>query len=89
MAGVAPTLPMIAEQRRALLEHIELSLALHGEHKASRMMRKFGIKFSAHHPNGDEVKREFIAARTTVEWMRVIDRWYPVSEAAVVMADCD
>jgi len=78
MNGGRPTSPSLAEQRSALLEHIDLSLALHGEHKASRMMRKFGIKFSAHHPDGEEVKREFIEARTIAEWMAVIDRGYPV-----------
>ena len=47
------------------------------------MMRKFGIKFSAHHAHGEEVKREFIEARTIAEWMAVIDRWYPVGEPAL------
>jgi tRNA-dihydrouridine synthase B len=84
MRGDPPTTPTLMEQRQALLGHFELSIALHGEHKASRMMRKFGIKFSAHHPNGDEVKREFIEARSVAEWMRVIDRWYPVSEPALI-----
>ena len=85
MNGELPALPTLAEQRHALLEHIDLSLALHGEHKASRMMRKFGIKFSAHHPfgGGEDVKREFIEARTIAEWMAVIDRWYPVGEPAL------
>jgi len=78
MAGETPVPPTIDEQRRALLEHFQLSIALHGERKAGMMMRKFGIKFSAHHPHGDLVKREFIAARTVPEWMAVMDRWYPV-----------
>ncbi len=87
MNGESPTLPTMDEQRHALLEHIDLSLALHGEHKASRMMRKFGIKFSAHHPQEELVKREFIEARTISEWMNVIDRWYPVRESAIAAAD--
>jgi len=78
MAGQRPAPPTIQEQRRALLEHFELSIALHGERKSSTMMRKFGIKFSAHHPHGDLVKREFIEARSVPEWMAVMDRWYPV-----------
>jgi tRNA-dihydrouridine synthase len=89
MAGQQPAEPTLMEQRQALLEHFELSVALHGEHKASRMMRKFGIKFSAHHPAraGEDVKREFIEARTIAEWMAVIDRWYPVAEPSVEFAD--
>jgi len=81
MNGEHPSPPTIDEQRRSLLEHFNLSIALHGERKAGMMMRKFGIKFSAHHPQGDLVKREFIAARTVPEWMAVMDRWYPVGAA--------
>src|SRR6185503_9872804 len=73
MAGETPTQPTLLEQREALLEHFELSVALHGENKASRMMRKFGIKFSAHHSRGEDVKREFIEARSIAEWMAVMD----------------
>ena len=62
MAGESPALPTLHQQRQALLEHFDLSVALHGEHKASKMMRKFGIKFSAHHPRVDRLKREFIEA---------------------------
>lgn len=85
MRGDEPAPPSLLEQRSALLEHIQLSLALHGEHKASRMMRKFGIKFSAHHPinAGEDVRRQFIEARTIPEWLRVIDRWYPADEPAL------
>jgi len=45
MRGQTPTAPTIAEQRAVLLEHFELSVALHGERQAGRMMRKFGINF--------------------------------------------
>jgi len=83
MAGHSPTAPSIEEQRRALLDHFQLSIALHGEKKSSKMMRKFGIKFSAHHPQGDLVKREFIEARTVPEWMTVMDRWYPAVAPAL------
>jgi tRNA-dihydrouridine synthase B len=78
MAGRRPAPPTLEEQRQALLDHFELSIALHGEAKASKMMRKFGIKFSAHHPQGDLVKREFIEARCVPDWMAVMDRWYPI-----------
>ncbi len=83
MNGEPSPLPTLMEQRQGLLEHFELSVALHGEHKASRMMRKFGIKFSAHHPNEEDVKRQFIEARTVAEWMQVIDRFYPVADAVL------
>lgn len=76
MAGEHPTLPGIAEQREALLQHFEYSVALHGEKPASQMMRKFGIKFSHHHPRGEQVKAEFIRCQNADDWRGVIERWY-------------
>ena len=76
MAGEPAAPPSITDQRHALLEHFELSMRLWGERAASRMMRKFGIKFSAHHPDAEEVKNEFIRCRSAAEWREVIDRRY-------------
>jgi tRNA-dihydrouridine synthase B len=81
MAGQTPAPPTMNEQRRALQEHFDLSVTLHGERRASQMMRKFGIKFSAHHPKPEAVKAEFIRCRSVAEWRGVIDRWYPASAA--------
>jgi tRNA-dihydrouridine synthase B len=84
--GQTPTLPTIDEQRRSLLEHLELSIALHGERKASRMMRKFGIKFSAHHPRNEDVKMAFIKCASVSDWRRVTDAFYG-DKAATFAAD--
>ncbi len=40
------------------------------------MMRKFGIKFAAHHPQGDAVKLEFIRCKNVADWKRVIETSY-------------
>ncbi|QNN24227.1 tRNA-dihydrouridine synthase family protein [Planctomycetales bacterium ZRK34] len=74
--GQAPTPPTIAEQRDVLLEHFELSVALHGEKQAGRMMRKFGIKFSQHHPSGEAVKDAFIRVKNLADWRAVLDEHY-------------
>ncbi|MEO0588094.1 MAG: tRNA-dihydrouridine synthase family protein, partial [Planctomycetota bacterium] len=66
--------PTIFEQRDVLLEHFELSVALHGEGKAGRMMRKFGIKFSRHHPEGAAVKGAFIAVESLSDWRAALER---------------
>lgn len=76
MAGVRPEPPTLAAQRQALVDHFDLSVRLHGERKAGRMMRKFGIKFARHHPDGDRAKRAFIACTTVEEWHRVICAYY-------------
>ena len=39
-------------------------------------MRKFGIKFAAHHPNAAPVKADFIRCQTPGEWRDVIERHY-------------
>ncbi len=78
----APTPPTLDEQREVLLEHFALSVALHGENAAGKLMRKFGIKFAAHHPESEAVKNEFIKVHTTADWRAVIERWY-ASEPAL------
>lgn len=82
MAGETPSEPTLAEQRAALLEHFDLSVALHGEVSASRQMRKFGIKFSRHHLRGDEVKAAFIKCKSIDDWRAVMDAFYPVKSPA-------
>jgi tRNA-dihydrouridine synthase B len=76
MAGEAPAAPTLAEQRQVLLDHFDLAVKLHGERPASKMMRKFGIKFSIHHPDPESVKAEFIRCRSVADWRGVVERWY-------------
>lgn len=77
MAGRAPAAPSIQEQRAVLEEHFRLSVGIHGEEHASRAMRKFGIRFAAHHPRGEEVRRRFIAVGSVAEWMGVLEEYFP------------
>ncbi len=72
--------PTIQQQRNVLLEHFCLSVALHGERQAGLMMRKFGIKFSRHHPDADAVKKAFITVKTRDDWRAVLDEFYRVLE---------
>jgi len=68
--------PTIRQQREVLLDHFKQSCALHGEKAAGMMMRKFGIKFSRHHPDGDVVAKAFIAVKTLDHWRAVLDTHY-------------
>ncbi len=81
MAGEEPTTPTITEQRDVLLEHFQLSAAVNGEHKASFLMRKFGIRFAEHHPDSETVRRGFIAVKSIADWRAVLDAHY-TGEAA-------
>ncbi|MCE9590519.1 MAG: tRNA-dihydrouridine synthase family protein [Planctomycetes bacterium] len=75
-AEAATRPPTIAQQRAVLLEHFDLSMRLHGERAAGMMMRKFGIKFSRHHPEADRVAKAFIAVHSAQDWLRVLDDAY-------------
>ena len=81
-AGESLTLPTIREQREVLADHFALSVRLHGENTAGKMMRKFGIKFSRHHPQADAVAKAFIAVKTFSEWHDVLDMFYRDDEDA-------
>ena len=81
MAGSAPSQPTIAEQRAVLDEHFRLLLAVHhesrkGELHAAKQMRKFGIRFSTHHPKGEEVRLRMIAVSSLAEWQTVLEDFY-------------
>ena len=72
----AATPPTIAQQREVLLEHFQLSVELNGEKMAGMMMRKFGIKFSRHHPRTQEIAKAFIAVKNLADWRAVLDEFY-------------
>lgn len=84
MHGLTPTPPTIAEQRRVLIEHFDLSVALNGEQLAGRLMRKFGIKFAHHHPRAHEVKDRLCRVSSTREWLDTIDAYYAEPDAEPV-----
>ena len=76
MAGRESSPPTVYAQRDVLLRHFELSVALHGEGMASRMMRKFGIKFSRHHGDALAIKKAFIKVKSLDDWQAVLAEHY-------------
>ena len=79
--GKDPVAPTVQEQRHVLEQHFDLALAVNASFRdpelhTSKNMRKFGIKFAAHHPNADEVKKQFIYVKTLDEWREVLEQWY-------------
>ncbi len=82
MRGERPMAPTLAEQRGVLEEHYRLAQVIHGDKTTGRQMRKFGIKFSHHHPWAFEVKRDFISCEKAADWAAVFERHYgPEAEA--------
>lgn len=103
LAGRSAQRPSLGEQRAVLEEHFRLALAVNsaGSETVSRQrraevytgkaMRKFGIRFAAHHPRAEEVRRGFIGVSSLDEWRGVLEEFYPAAEGAVVgdSAMCD
>jgi tRNA-dihydrouridine synthase len=87
LAGEEPKAPTLEEQRRVLLDHFDLAMKVNeslglrrSEQYTARTMRKFGIRFAAHHPRRDDVKGEFIRVASLEDWRGVIERWYANGE---------
>lgn len=83
LAGRDPLPPTIAEQRAVLEQHFELALAVNHatrdpELHTGKTMRKFGIRFAAHHPDAEAVRTKFIRVRNLDEWRAVLDEHYTV-----------
>lgn len=71
-----PPPPSLFEQREVILEHFRLAETLYGRDRAGVPMRKFGIKYSALHPQGLQVRESFARVKNLDEWAAVLDRWY-------------
>jgi len=90
LAGRPPRTPTLAEQRAVLLDHFDLANRVNqlftrgegatrderAEHHTARTMRKFGIRFAEHHPQGQTVRRRFIACQTLADWRQVLADHY-------------
>ncbi|MCC5828216.1 MAG: tRNA-dihydrouridine synthase family protein [Phycisphaeraceae bacterium] len=68
--------PTIFQQRDVLLNHLAIAARIHGEFAASIMMRKFGIRFSRHHPDSEQVRQRFIRSGSLRDWHQVVETWY-------------
>ncbi|MEK6235083.1 MAG: tRNA-dihydrouridine synthase family protein [Planctomycetales bacterium] len=71
-----PDPPSIAEQRQVIAEHYRLADEIYGPDRGSKIMRKFGIKYSVLHPRALEVRAAFIGVKESGQWRQVLDAWY-------------
>lgn len=71
-----PPPPSIAEQRRAIEWHWADVIGYYGQRVAPTIMRKFGIKYSEHHPHRRDVRDAFVHMKTAADFDAVLDRWY-------------
>ena len=71
-----PPPPSISDQAKAIAGHWADMLEVYGEAHAAKLMRKFGIKYSEHHPHAREVRDAFIRVANPTDIQEVLNRWY-------------
>ncbi|MCU0874753.1 MAG: tRNA-dihydrouridine synthase family protein [Pirellulaceae bacterium] len=71
-----PPPPTVHQQRDVIREHYRLAEELYGERYCGPLMRKFGIKYSALHPQHEQVRTAFIKIRSRQDWEAALDQWY-------------
>ncbi|TWU27290.1 tRNA dihydrouridine synthase [Bythopirellula polymerisocia] len=73
-----PAPPTLFEQRDVIAEHYRLAEELYGPDRCLPNMRKFGIKYSGLHPQGNEVRADFCTVKQPGAWRDVLAKWYSV-----------
>lgn len=71
-----PPPPSLHEQREVMREHYRLALEIYDPRRCGTLMRKFGIKYAALHPQYETVRSAFTQVRTEDDWNGVLDQWY-------------
>lgn len=80
----APPRPSVLELADHLDRHYRLAIEQYGPEKASRQMRKFGIKQAWLHPQAEQLREAFITLSQPSEWDEVRRRFFgPESQALV------
>jgi nifR3 family TIM-barrel protein len=71
-----PAPPSLWEQREVIREHYRLAQELYGDERAGSLMRKFGVKYAASHPQHPEVREAFGRVKSFADWNALLDRYY-------------
>lgn len=75
-AGREPFSPDLTEQARVLKMQLDLCRQIYDEKKTLATMRKHAIKFSRLHPQPEETRNAFAAAKSTDAWQTVLETSY-------------
>lgn len=71
-----PPPPTLSEQAEVMLEHYSLVEQLYGNQRASLLMRKHAIKYSASHPRHEQVRQKFVRLKSLEEFKQVLQDEY-------------
>lgn len=75
--------PDVYEQRRVIEMHMELTDRVYSERQAVRQMRKFSLRYCDWHPEGDEVRAEFVKVKDRQSWLEVLQHRYSENHQGV------
>lgn len=78
-----PQPPSLDEQRLVIDRQYRICVGQYGEERASRQMRKFGMKRAKLHPEPKAVHEAFVSLSSELEWQALLDRFYPSQLAPV------
>jgi tRNA-dihydrouridine synthase B len=71
-----PSPPTLFEQREVMTEHYRLAEQIYDVKHCGTLMRKFGIKYAALHPQFEEVRAAFTTVRSREDWDALLATWY-------------
>lgn len=72
--------PDVHEQRRVMEMHMDFACRVYSDRQAVRQMRKFSLRYSEWHPEGDEVRADFVLAKDRTSWLAILNQWYSVNQ---------
>ncbi len=71
-----PSPPTLHEQREVIREHYHLAESLYDAKRCGQLMRKFGIKYAALHPQHEDLREAFTRVASRDDWEAVLATWY-------------
>lgn len=71
-----PAPPSLFAQREVIRDHYHLAEQLYEGRRCGQMMRKFGMKYAASHPEHEQVRGEFARSSSRETWEAVLAKWY-------------
>ncbi len=71
-----PPAPSLWAQREILREHYRLAEQIYEPQRCGILLRKFGIKYAASHPQFEFVRTAFAQVKSRDDWERVLHQWY-------------
>jgi len=77
--GRPPRRPTLADQRRLISRHYDLTSEIYGSRFSVKRMRNFAIHYSRLHPHPAQARKAAAAVATERAWREFLDAQYPAS----------